>query len=113
MAFSPDGKRLATGGWDRQVKLWDMATWREIATLKGHAEGIWAVAFSPDGKTLVTGGEDDTAKLWDVNRGLESGVIGKHLSDVNSIAFSPDSKRLATASNFSVEDLGRRHRSAG
>src|SRR5262249_8417735 len=83
-------------------KLWDMATWREIETIKGHAEGIWAVAFSPDGKTLITGSEDNTAKLWDVNRGLESGALGQHQSEVSSIAFSPDSKRLAIASNFSL-----------
>ena len=72
VAFSPDGKTLASGSKDRTIKLWDVATGKEQATLKGHTgAGVVSVAFSPDGKTLASGSEDCTIKLWDVATGKE------------------------------------------
>lgn len=72
MAFSPDGKRLATGGHDdRAVKLWDTATGRELLSLEGlHRGGVIHVAFSPDGQRLVsTGGFDCQVQVWDAQTG--------------------------------------------
>jgi hypothetical protein len=65
LAFSPDGRRIATSSWDRTIKLWDPATGREVFTLRGHTAGLLVVAFSPDGRRLVSGGIDFTARVWD------------------------------------------------
>jgi WD40 repeat protein len=65
IAFSPDGRRLATASFDRTIKLWDTATGREVFTLRGHTAGALVLAFSPDGHRLVSGGIDFTARVWD------------------------------------------------
>jgi len=67
VAFSPDGKTLASGSYDNTVRLWDVQTRQELATLKGHDAYVSSVAFSPDGKTLASGGWDNTVKLWVVD----------------------------------------------
>jgi WD40 repeat protein len=64
VAFSPDGRTLASAGTDRTVRVWDPASGQPTATLFGHTEIVFSVAFSPDGRTLATGSMDGTVRLW-------------------------------------------------
>ena len=69
MAFSADGKTLAAGQGDGNVKLWDTGTWQERATLQGHKDLIFCVTFAPDGGTLASTSKDGTVRLWSVPGG--------------------------------------------
>jgi len=64
VAFSPDGQTLASGCYDKTIKLWNLATGKELRTLNGHTDYVDSVAFSPDGQTLASGSADGTIKIW-------------------------------------------------
>jgi RNA polymerase sigma factor (sigma-70 family) len=98
VAFSPDGKLLATGGFDNTVQIRDPLTGRERRILKGHSGGVNSLAFSPDGKVLLTGSLDRTAKLREVSSGKEVGTLAGHTDQIYSVALAPDGKTAATAS---------------
>src|SRR5262249_24012361 len=65
MGFSPDSRLMAGAGTDHVIRLWDLATERDVAALRGHRDSVWAVAFSPDGQRLASGGRDGTVRIWD------------------------------------------------
>jgi len=67
VAFSPDGKQIASGSYDRTIKLLDSQTRQLLRTLAGHNKAVWSVAFNPQGHTLASGSEDETIKIWQVS----------------------------------------------
>ncbi|NMG05524.1 NB-ARC domain-containing protein [Brasilonema sp. UFV-L1] len=98
VAFSPDGKTLASGSSDRTLKLWDISNGRCLKTLLGHTRWVRSVAFSPDGTILASCGGDNTLKLWDVREGQCLKTWRGHSGWLWSVAFSPDGYTLASAS---------------
>jgi len=97
VAFSPDGKVLATASFDNTIKLWDFATGKELQTLKGHTSSVYGVAFSPDGTLLASGSQDKTIRLWNPKDGKLIKELKGHGDIVNAVAFSNDGKTLASA----------------
>jgi WD40 repeat protein len=98
VAFSPDGKMIASASDDNTVILWDAETGQPIGQpLAGHTDAVTCAAFHPDGKVLVSGSDDDTIILWDSNTGQPIGKpITGHADSVVSMAFSADGKLLAS-----------------
>jgi WD40 repeat protein len=97
VALSSDGQRLASGATDKMVKLWEVASGKELRSLQGHTSAVNSVAFSPNGRRLASASEDRTVKLWEVATGKVLRTLQGHTRGVHSLAFSPDGQRLASA----------------
>jgi eukaryotic-like serine/threonine-protein kinase len=115
VAFSPDGKRVVSGGGLQfddpanplpgELKVWDAETGKELRNITGHKGMVASVAFSPDGERILSGGADKTVKVWDAATGKELLNLRGHGEVVFSVAFSPDGKRIASSS-WQVEQPG-------
>ncbi len=98
VAFSPDGKFIASASQDQTVRVWDTAAARPVAVLQGHNSRVIEAIFSPDGTRVASASFDGTARLWDAADGGLISVLQGHAGDVWSCAYSPDGAWLATAS---------------
>jgi WD40 repeat protein/transcriptional regulator with XRE-family HTH domain len=99
LAFSPDGKRLASTSLDGTVRVWSLEPGREMVTVLSPSAGYGnRVVYSPDGEELATNGGDGTATIWNAKTGQPRLTLNGHDVEVMNIAFSPDGKRFATGS---------------
>ena len=98
LALSPDDQHIALAGDDRRVRIWDVATGRQILTLLGHTAPVVKVAFSADGHSLASAGMDHTVRLWDTITGQQLYELRGHSSIVTDVAFSSDGRHIASAS---------------
>jgi WD40 repeat protein/tRNA A-37 threonylcarbamoyl transferase component Bud32 len=96
VAFSPDGRLLASAGHDRTLRVWDPVTGQELCTLTGHADVAYDVAFSPDGRLLASAGWDGAVKLWDLSARRELRTLSGHTQRAHRLAFRPDGRQLAS-----------------
>jgi WD40 repeat protein len=95
LAFRPGGQVLATAGYDRVIKLWDVASGEELRVLKDHSDTVYGLAFSPDGKLLASGSADRAVKVWEADTGARLATLADATDWVYAVAWSPDGRHVA------------------
>ena len=96
VAIAPDGKTALSGSWDKTLRLWDLASGREIRKFEGHSAPVISVAIAPDGKTALSDSDDETLRLWDLASGREIKKIEGHSG---AFAIAPDGKTVLSGSS--------------
>ena len=97
LAFSPDGKTLASASVDGSVRIWDVATGELRSVLNDHENIVLAVSFAPSGELLASAGYDRNIRLWNTQDWRSHGILKGHTAAVRCLAFAPDSQRLISA----------------
>ncbi len=96
IAWSPDGRLLASGSDDRTICVWSLSEGALAKVLEGHSDTVFSVAWSPDSSLLASSSDDETVIIWDPYRGIQIRTLKGHTSGVVSVAWLPDSKTLAS-----------------
>lgn len=99
IAWSPDGRLLASSSSDKTIRIWDVAHGECIVTLQGHTDHVWSVDWSPDGSKLASASDDHTIRIWNTKTWECLTVLEGHQQSVNTVAWSPDRSKLASASD--------------
>src|SRR5262245_15326406 len=99
IAWSPDGKLVASGSEDRTIQVWDAATGAHVVTYTGHHDGVSAVAWSPDGQYIASGALDATTQVWGARTGRALSTYQGQHGTVNTISWSPDSAMITSGSD--------------
>jgi len=99
VVLSPDGKTLASASEDGTVRLWAVATGKQVRQLTGHKGGVLSVTYAPDGNTLASGGLDGTIRLWEAATGKEVHQVQGHTDGTRSLTYASDGETLASAGN--------------
>lgn len=102
IAWSPDGRFLASPSWDKTIRVWDVASGECVIVLEGHKEVVWSVEWSPDGRRLASGSGDNTIHIWDTANWESLIVLEGHKGSCNVVKWSPDGKKLASSSDDST-----------
>lgn len=103
LSFSKDGAHLFSGGYDGNVREWDLARHKVVQSFKGHGATIWTLDISPDGSRLAAAGEDAIIRIWNLARPGAPTELRGHTRNIWEVRFSPDGKRLASCSfDYSV-----------
>ena len=97
--FSPDGKLIATAGYDRQIRLWDSQSGEMLRMMAGHNGAVYDLAFSPDGKVIVSGCADETVKVWNVATGQRLDTLSQPEGEVLAVGVSHDGKYIMAGSS--------------
>lgn len=110
VAFSPDGKHVASGGFDQKVKIWDAETGKELLSLPGHVPTVSSVVFSSDGKRIISGGHDNAVKVWNAQTGkivqtFQAENKPRHL--VRCIDIDPDGRQIASGHEDGIVRIWR------
>lgn len=111
-AFNKSGDRFITGSYDRTCKIWETSTGRELLSLEGHKNVVYAIAFNnPFGDRIITGSFDRTCRVWDASDGSLIHILRGHLKEIVCLSFSPDGTLIVTGSmdgTAKIWDVSRR-----
>ena len=105
VAVTPDGKRAVSASEDQTLKVWDLASGRELRTLTGHSDSVTAVAVTPDGQRAISASKDQTLKVWDLASGRELRTLTGHSDSVKAVAVTPDGRTVVSASSDNTVKL--------